>query len=292
MTTFARMIARGYPYAARRTKFAADGIQPAAMFRRNAKLLLGVIHLDPLPGAPRFGGDLSAVIDGATRDADALVSAGFDAVIVENFGDAPFHRGRVAPETVAAMSVVCDAVRRASGLALGVNVLRNDGESALAIALATGARFVRVNVLVGARVTDQGLIEGDAASLLRARMRMAATGVSIAADVDVKHSVPLGARALSPEEEALEAVERALADAVIVTGSRTGSEADRAVIERVSAAVPHTPVWLGSGALHDTAAAWLEVVDGIIVGSALRSNGRAGGRIDARRALEFVAAAR
>lgn len=262
------------------------------MFRRDAKLLLGVIHLDPLPGSPRFGGDLPAVIDGASRDAEALARAGFDAVIVENFGDAPFFRGRVGVETVASMAVICDAVRRASSLPLGVNVLRNDGESAFAIAAATGARFIRVNVLVGARVTDQGLIEGDAATLLRARMRMGAAGVSIAADVDVKHSVPLGARALSPEDEALEAVERALADAVIVTGSRTGSEADVAVIERVRKAVPHTPVWLGSGARHETAEAWLRYVDGIIVGSALRADGRAGGRIDAERARTFVAACR
>lgn len=262
------------------------------MFRRDAKRLLGVIHLDPLPGAPRFKGDFTAVLDGAARDAEALVRAGFDAVIVENFGDTPFFRGRVGPETVAAMAVVCDTVRRASALPLGVNVLRNDGEGALAIAVATGARFVRVNVLVGARVTDQGLVEGDAAALLRARSRMGATGVSIAADVDVKHSVPLGARALSPEDEALEAVERAMADAVIVTGDRTGSEADGAVIDRVRRAVPHTPVWLGSGALHDTAAAWLTRVDGIIVGSALRADGRAGGRIDASRAQRFVAACR
>jgi membrane complex biogenesis BtpA family protein len=258
------------------------------MFRRDAKLLLGVIHLAPLPGAPRYAGDLAAIVEQSSRDAEALASAGFDAVIVENFGDAPFFRGRVGPETVASMAVVCAAVRRASGLTLGVNVLRNDGESALAIASAVGARFVRVNVLVGARVTDQGVIEGDAANLIRARSRIGADGVSIAADVDVKHSVPLGARSLTPEDEALEAVERALADAVIVTGSRTGAEADRAVIDHVRRAVPQTPVWLGSGARHDTLASWLRVVDGVIVGSALRADGRAGGPIDPARAREFA----
>lgn len=259
------------------------------MFTRDRKLLVGVIHLPPLPGAPRFGGDFPAVLDGAAHDAEALAAAGFDAVIVENFGDAPFFRGDVPPETVAAMTLACAAARRASALPLGVNVLRNDGEAALAVAAATGARFVRINVLVGARVTDQGLVEGDAARVLRARARMGADAVGIAADVDVKHSVPLGARALSPEDEALEAVERALADAVIVTGGRTGSEADRGVIERVRATIGHAPVWLGSGARHDTLKSWLHVVDGVIVGSALRADGRAGGPIDAARAREFAA---
>jgi len=259
------------------------------MFSRDRKLLLGVVHLPALPGAPRFQGDLRAVVDGAARDAEILAESGFDAVIVENFGDAPFYRGAVPPETVAAMAVVCERVRRTSELPLGVNVLRNDGTAALAVAAAVGARFVRVNVLVGARVTDQGVVEGDAAALLRARARMGAAGVSIAADVDVKHSVPLGARALSPEDEALEAVERALADAVIVTGGRTGEEADRAVIDRVRRAVPRTPVWLGSGARHDTLKSWLQLVDGVIVGSALRADGRAGGPIDRDRARAFAA---
>jgi membrane complex biogenesis BtpA family protein len=253
------------------------------------KPLIGVIHLPALPGAPRYEGVFSPILDGARRDAEALAAAGFDAVIVENFGDAPFFRGRVPAETVASMAVVCEAVRRASGLPLGVNVLRNDGESALAVAVASGARFIRVNVLVGARVTDQGVIEADAANLLRARARLGAQNVSIAADVAVKHSVALGAAGEgSIEEEALEAVERALADAVIVTGSRTGSEADPALVARVRGAVPKAKLWLGSGARADTLAAWLTRLDGVIVGSDLRADGRAGGPIDPARARHFA----
>lgn len=259
------------------------------MFQRAQRLLVGVIHLPALPGAPRFAGDLGKICDGAARDAEALAAAGFDGVIVENFGDAPFLRGAVPPETVAAMAVCCERVRRTTELRLGVNVLRNDGEAALAVAAAVGARFVRVNVLVGARVTDQGVVQGDAAGLLRARARMGAGAIALAADVDVKHSVPLGAQPLAPEDEAVEAVERALADAVIVTGGRTGAEADRAVVEGVRRAVPTTPVWLGSGAREETLAAWLAVVDGVIVGSALRADGRAGGPIDPARARAFAA---
>jgi hypothetical protein len=258
------------------------------MFTRDRKSLIGVVHLAALPGAPRASRSVAALADDTARDVEKLARADFDAVIIENFGDTPFFRAHVPPETIAAMAVICDAARRASGLALGVNVLRNDGEAALAIAMATGARFVRVNVLVGARVTDQGVVEGDAASLVRARSRMGAQSVSIAADVDVKHSVALGAP-LSAEDEALEAVERAMAEAVIVTGGRTGAEADRALVTRVRDAVPHTPVWLGSGVRHDTAAWWRELADGAIVGSALRAHGRAGGPIDAARAQEFAA---
>lgn len=243
------------------------------------RALIGVIHLEALPGAPRYGGSMTALRDAVARDAEALATAGFDAVIVENFGDTPFFAGTVPPETVAAMTALCDRAREVSGLPLGVNVLRNDGVSALAVAVATGAAFVRVNVLVGARVTDQGLVQSDAARLARSRVSMGASGVGLAADVDVKHSKPLGA----PDDvgdEAREAVERSMADAVIVSGMRTGRAADKAVARRVREAVPETPLWLGSGATAETLPAWLTLVDAVIIGSALRSDGRAGGPID------------
>jgi membrane complex biogenesis BtpA family protein len=223
------------------------------------------------------------------RDAEALAAAGFDAVLVENFGDAPFFRGRVPAETVAAMAVLADEARRASGLPLGVNVLRNDGLSALAVAAATGARFVRVNVLVGARVTDQGVIASEAAELLRLRRSLDAQRVSLVADVGVKHSAPLAGHG-SLEEEAVEAVERSLADALVVTGARTGEEASEADVARVRAASHGRPVWLGSGVRAETLGRWLSLADGVIVGSDLRDGGRAGGPIDPARAKRCAAA--
>lgn len=259
------------------------------MFQPGAKALLGVIHLPPLPGAPRYDGDMAALRARTARDAEALAAAGFDAVLVENFGDAPFFRGRVPAETVAAMAVLADEARRVSGLPLGVNVLRNDGLSALAVAAATGARFVRVNVLVGARVTDQGVIASEAAELLRLRRALDAQRVSLVADVGVKHSAPLAGHG-SLEEEAVEAVERSLADALVVTGARTGEEASEADVARVKAASHGRPVWLGSGVRAETLGRWLSLADGVIVGSDLREGGRAGGPIDPARARRFAAA--
>ncbi len=249
--------------------------------------LIGVIHLPALPGAPRFGGSFSAILESARRDGEILAAAGFDAVIVENFGDAPFFRGSVPPETVASMTVCCELVRRTSGLPLGVNVLRNDGHAALAIASATGAQFIRVNILVGARVTDQGVIETDAARLLRTRRALGLDRVGLIADVDVKHSSALGGTSI--DDEALEAVERGLADAIVGSGARTGEEASREGILAVKHATK-APVWVGSGVRADTLVEWLGVANGIIVGSDLRANGRAGGPIDRARAEAFVRA--
>src|SRR5262249_12302675 len=147
--------------------------------------VIGVLHAPPLPGSPRFGGDTSAVLAAVLHDADALAAGGVDALLLENFGDAPFFPRRVPAATVAHMTALAAEVRRRFDLPLGINLLRNDGCGALTVAQAVGGAFIRVNVLCGARVTDQGIIEGIAHRLLRDRAALGAEGVQILADVDV-----------------------------------------------------------------------------------------------------------
>lgn len=253
--------------------------------------LIGVIHLRPLPESPRFEGDFSAVIVAAARDARLLAEAGFDGIVVENFGDAPFLPGRVSPVTVAAMTAAALAVRADSpGVALGINVLRNDAEAALGVAVAAGADFIRINVHTGARVTDQGLIEGRAHETLRQRRALGATGVRLFCDVDVKHSAPLAARSIA--EEAYDLKNRGLADAVLVTGSGTGrgvAIADlHAVLDMLG---PDASVLVASGV---TIATLPDVrrAHGVIVGSCLRRESRAGDPIDGALARDFAKAFR
>ncbi len=211
-----------------------------------------------------------------------LEASGFSAVLVENFHDAPFTPGRVEPETVAAMALAVAGVRRAVSIPVGVNVLRNDGLSALGVAAATGASFVRVNVLAGSAVTDQGVISGDAYNLQRRRAALGAE-VAVLADVDVKHARSLDNRPVGTR--AKELVQRALADAVLVTGNATGEEVDRAALANVVDAVAPTPVLAASGADPGNVSAILEVAAGVIVGTALEDPST--GRIDPRRAAAF-----
>src|SRR5438093_940468 len=160
-------------------------------FSHAPKLLIGVVHLRPLPGAPRWRGRLDEVIKLAVADAHAYERGGAHAVFIENFGDVPFTKTNVGPETVAAMTAAGCAVHDAVKLPLGFNVLRNDARAALALCAASGGSFIRVNVHTGAMLTDQGLIEGDAFNTVRYRDRIC-PGAEIFADVHVKHAVPLG----------------------------------------------------------------------------------------------------
>lgn len=253
--------------------------------------LVGVIHLQPLPGSPRSSATCAEVAAAAARDAAVLVRAGYNLVIVENFGDAPFFAGRVPAMVVSAMTACAVAVREASpGVPIGINVLRNDADAALAVAVATGAACIRINVHTGARVTDQGLIEGRAAETLRTRRALGAEGVAVWADVDVKHSAPLAPRDVGREAEDL--VKRGLAEAVLVTGEGTGRGVDVAKLRHVREAVPYAEVLVASGVTVESVGKLTGLCDGVIVGSALRAGGVAGGRIDPDRAQAFADAFR
>ncbi len=253
-------------------------------------VLLGVVHVRPLPGAPRYAGSMAGIVAQARADVLAYRAAGFDGVIVENFGDAPFFAGAVPPETVAGLAVVLAEVRDAAGGMLrGANVLRNDARAALALAAAAELDLVRVNVLAGATVTDQGLLQSDAALVLRDRARLAPR-VAIVADVRVKHARPLAPGPLA--EEAQDLVERAGADALVVTGARTGAAAASSDLGTVRTACPRTPLLVGSGATADTLADLLARADGVIVGTSVKRGGVTTAPVDLRRARSFVRAAR
>ncbi|HSL70376.1 MAG TPA: BtpA/SgcQ family protein [Longimicrobiales bacterium] len=255
----------------------------------SGKPLIGMVHLLPLPGSPRWSGRMDQVIERALRDAAALIGAGFDGLLLENLGDTPFWPAQVEPETIAAMSVVADRLRNHSELPLGINVLRNDARAAIAIAGATGAAFIRVNVHTGAMLTDQGWIEGRAAETLRTRARLDAT-VAICADVLVKHAIaPPGADLV---QVAVDTVERGLADVLIITGAATGAPTDPDRATRIKQALPHVPVWIGSGVTAETVRQLLAVADGAIVGSSIKIDGHTGNPVDAARAADLVKAAR
>lgn len=248
---------------------------------------IGVIHLRALPGSPGFEGDIATVASQAARDAETLADAGFDGIIVENFGDAPFEPGPVPSVTVAAMTRCALAARVAAPtLMLGINVLRNDAEAALGVAIATGASFVRINVHIGARLTDQGIVEGRAARTLRLRQALGARHVALLCDVDVKHSASMAPRSLREETEEL--VQRGGADGVLVTGSGTGKGVAFGDLNEVLAATS-APVFVASGATEASLPS-LRRAYGVIVGTSLRADGKPGGRIDPAIARRFVAA--
>ncbi len=259
--------------------------------------LIGMVHLAPLPGSPRWAGNIDDVIKRAMDDARILAEEGIDGIIVENFGDSPYAAGRVHSATISAMTIgvlavhgVVREVDQESRVRVGINVLRADVLSALSIAAATGAAFVRTNVLTGALVTDQGIIEGTAYEALRER-RLLGIGTPIFADVMSKHAYPVGAGVVM-ELEARSTAYRGLADALIVTGDETGAATSADDLRRARAAVPDRPILIGSGLDAGNAGELLPLSDGAILGTALKVDGVTEAPVDRDRVREIVGLAR
>lgn len=238
------------------------------------KPLLGVVHLKPLPSADGHPG-MDAVLQAALADARALQAGGCDGVVVENFGDRPFHKGDagdpVPPDVPAALALVAHAVRTGTGLPVAINCLRSDAVAALGAAAVAGARWVRVNVWTAAYLTDQGVIEGQAARAAAYRRRLG-TGTEVLADLLVKHATPVAP--LDPAAAARDLAERSGAHGLILTGTRTGAPVDVALLDTVRAAVAGFPVWIGSGLTPDLAAELWPRCDGAIVGTWFHGDGR------------------
>lgn len=256
---------------------------PQSIFAGKRRLLIGVVHLAPLPGSPRCRGDVEHVIRLAVNDARSYERGGADALFIENFGDVPFFKTNVGAETIAAMAAAGRAIRAAVKLPIGFNVLRNDARAALALCAACDGSFVRVNVHTGGMLTDQGIIEGEAGETLRYRERIC-PGVQIFADVHVKHAAPLGDWPI--EIAARDTLERGLADALIVSGTGTGEAADVSDLERARRACPTAKILVGSGITAANVRNYSQG-DGFIVGTSLKRNGQVTNPVDPRHVAQL-----
>jgi membrane complex biogenesis BtpA family protein len=235
--------------------------------------LIGDIHLPPLPGTPRYRGDsMTTIIDRALRDAEAFETGGMNGIILENHGDIPFLKpNEIGPEIIAAMSAIASRVANTAGVPVGINLLANAAVGSLAIAKASGARFIRVNQWVNAYIANEGLVEGESARALRYRKQINAEDVAIFADVHVKH----GSHAIvddRPVSEQASDVEFYDADVAIASGNRTGDEVPRDEIVSIRNGTS-LPVIAGSGITATNAAKILPLLDGAIVGSSLKEGG-------------------
>ncbi len=250
--------------------------------------VIGVVHLLPLPGSPRFDGSFDGVVDRALVDCKVYRDGGVEGVIVENFGDVPFSAGSVHPVTVASMTrAAVELKKEFSGIHFGINVLRNDAESALSVAYVAGAEFIRVNVHVGAVVADQGVIQGKAYETLRLRKSLN-SGVQIIADIDVKHSAQIGRYDI--EVQAVDAIERGLVDAIVLSGSRTGQAVDMGQLRQLRNDFPEAKIIIGSGANSQNVSTLLQYADSVIVGTSVKIDRKTPNPVDPKRLAEFLKA--
>ncbi|MDR1292337.1 MAG: BtpA/SgcQ family protein [Clostridiales Family XIII bacterium] len=261
---------------------------------RVRKPVIGMVHLLPLPGSPLYDPihtgmpQLAAI---AVEDALHLESGGVDGLQVENIWDYPYLKGSdIGYETVAAMTEITAKVREATALPVGVNCHLNGGFAATAVAVATGAKWVRVFEWVNAYVSHAGVIEGIGSKLSRYRSSLKADEVKYLCDVNVKHGSHFIISDRSIAEQAHDA-ESEGADLLVATGFETGIPPTREKVRELASAVS-LPVLLGSGITASNVAELLSCSDGAIIGSAFKYDGNWKNRVSEENTRAFMREAR
>ncbi|XP_051918755.1 uncharacterized protein F13E9.13, mitochondrial isoform X1 [Hippocampus zosterae] len=240
------------------------------LFGRLKCVVIGMIHVKALPGSPLGCLKMSQIIEEACWEASVYRNAGLDGVIVENMHDVPYSLSP-GPEVSACMTSVCAAVRNVCpSIPVGVQILSAANRQALAVALASGAHFIRAEGFVFSHVADEGLVNACAGELLRYRKSVGAEDILVLTDIKKKHSSHALTSDVSLAETA-RAAEFFLSDGLILTGKSTGAQADPKELTDVMQAVS-LPVLVGSGVTHDNVDRYLGA-SGLIVGSHFKSGG-------------------
>lgn len=252
------------------------------------KPLIAMAHLGALPGTPRYDekAGIVGIVERLRSDLEILLAADFDAVLFCNEGDLPYSF-RAGYDGVAAMTRVVTELAP-KDRPFGVDFLW-DPRAALNIAAATGGSFIRC-VPVGAYESDMGLWSTDVAGLLRERRRIGADHVAMFTNVTPEFASSLGTRSVT--EVARSAVWSSLADAILISGPRQATEPDMAMLAQVKETLAGAaPVFANTGAKSSNVAGFLEIADGVIVGSDLKRDGYTWNEVAADRVAGFMAAA-
>jgi hypothetical protein len=247
--------------------------------------IYGVIHLKGLPGSTSNNFKIDEIINHAQYDIDILTSGGVDGIIIENFGDAPFVKDNLSKRSLVNFTTVVSNLQIDKKLDTGINVLRNDGISALSIAEATDADFVRINVLNNIMYTDQGIIEGKAYEISQFRNTLS-SDIKVFADVFVKHATPPYGSKI--ENHTKELLERAGADVIIVSGDGTGEVTDINDLQKIRNIVPPGKLAIGSGINSQNINEYMDIADIGIIGTDFKVDSVLDNPVDLNRVKNII----
>lgn len=248
--------------------------------------VIGMIALPPMPGYPAFT-SIDALVEVALADLEKLERGGVDGALIENDFDQP-HTMVGGAEIHAAMTRVTREVVARARVPVGVEVLLNDWRASLAIAMTTGARFIRMDFFVDRVLTKCGPFEPEPEAVLAYRKAIRAESVQLYADLQVKYTTVIGGP--KPLEQSAREAEAAGADAVIVTSHETGIGPDPADLRAARAG--SLPILIGSGLTPENATELIPLADGAIVGTSLRSGRTATDRVVTDQVTRLVQAVR
>jgi len=250
------------------------------------KPIIGMIHIDALPGTPNYKGDVKKIIANAVREAITYLDCGIDSIVIENMHDAPYLKRIVGPEITSLMSIIGYEIKTKTKLPVGIQILAGANRQALAAAKSAGLDFIRAEGFVFSHIADEGIIDSDAGDLLRYRKMIDAENILVFTDIKKKHSSHNITADVSIVETA-NAAEFFLSDGLIITGTKTGKEADIVEVKAVQK-TSKLPVIIGSGINVNNVENFFQISDAMIIGSYFKKNGKWENTIDSSRVKSFM----
>ncbi len=250
------------------------------------KTIIGMIHVDPLPGTPKYAGSVKLIIDKAIQEAKLYQYLGIEALMIENMHDVPYLNRNVGSEITSIMSVILYEIKKLAGINCGIQILAGANIDALAAANSAGADFIRAEGFVFAHVADEGIINSDAGELLRYRKQIGADDILIFTDIKKKHS----SHQITADVDIVDTAKAAqffLSDGVIITGNSTGEKPSLDEIKCVKEKID-IPVLAGSGITSENVKSYLEYCDALIIGSYFKKDGKWFNPVDKDRVLDFL----
>jgi membrane complex biogenesis BtpA family protein len=234
------------------------------------KPIIAMLHLAALPGDPGYDSKagISAIVDRAKGELEALQAGGVDAVMVSNEFSLPYLT-KTEPITAAVMARVIGELRSEIRVPFGVNVLW-DGIASIDLAVATGASFVR-EIFTGAYASDFGIWDTNVGAAARHRARVGAADIKLLFNIVPEAASYLAERDLT--SIARSTVFNTRPDALCVSGLTAGATTDIEHLRTVKAAAGDTPVIVNTGVNRDNVADLLSVADAAIVGTHFKRDG-------------------
>jgi membrane complex biogenesis BtpA family protein len=253
---------------------------------KNKKSVIGMIHVQALPGTPKYQNNTNQIIDKALQEAQLYKQCGIDALMIENMHDVPYQKNNVGHEISSLMSIIAYLIKQETKIPFGVQILAGANKAALAVAKNSGADFIRAEGFVFGHLADEGYIDSNAAELLRYRKNINADNIAVFTDIKKKHS----SHALTSDLDIAEmahAAEFFLSDGVIITGMHTGDTANIDEILQVKN-TSDLPILVGSGVNIHNVQNYLKIADALIVGSYFKKDGYWENDLDSNRIKSFM----
>ena len=228
-----------------------------------------MIHFPPLIGYPGYPG-IEKIEKRVLNEVEILNKSGVHSIMVENNYDIP-HKEFVAPEVTAMMAKFADLVAKNTSLPVGIDVLWNDFRSALGICASSGLKYFRVPAFVDSVKTIYGDMPARAKEVIEYRKRLGLEKVAVFTDVQVKHSEMLDKN--KPLSLSVKQAYDNLSDAIIITGKWTGDSPKTDDLKIARKAAGKRLIIVGSGSTPENLETLFKYTDGIIVGTAIMTDG-------------------